>query len=88
MIRGGIVGGLYGNQGGGGGNNPVSYYFGKGQTKRAGQNYTPGGNGNHRAAEFKTTADLVVDGTEKYYFLFPTGGGSNRSHFLRSETVN
>ena len=61
MIRGGIVGGLYG-KGGGGGNNPVSYYFGKGQTKRAGQNYTPGGTGNHRAAEFKTTADLILDG--------------------------
>ena len=64
MIRGGIVGGLYGNQrgGGGGGKNPVSYYYGKNQTKRAGQNYTPGGQGTHRAAEFKTTADLILDG--------------------------
>ena len=62
MIRGGIVGGLYGKGNGGGGKNPVSYYYGKGQTKRAGENYTPAGSGSHRAAEFKTTADLVLDG--------------------------
>ena len=62
MIRGGIVGGLYGNKGGGGGNNPVSYYHGKNQTNRVGEYYTPGGQGTHRAAEFKTTADLVLDG--------------------------
>ena len=180
MIRGGIVGGYYGV---GGGNNPVSYYLGKDQTRKVGENYEPGGAGNSRAAEFKTVADvvhdggktdlltitnasdesnidiptgpdncvlqfpvgrhhllfqgyseitsqaafrvelqevqeetddlvvthttgwtsapspartvyqiiwpdLVVDGTEKYYFLFPAGGGSNRSHFLRVETVN
>ena len=180
MINGGIVGGYYGV---GGGNNPVSYYLGKDQTRKVGENYTPGGSGNNRAAEFKTVADithddgktdlltitnasdesniditngpdncvlqfpvgrhhllfqgyseitsqaafrvelreaqeatddlvvthttgwtsaptparttyqiiwpdLVVDGTEKYYFLFPAGGGSNRSHFLRVETVN
>ena len=165
------------------GNNPVSYYFGKGQTKRVGQNYTPGGTGNQRAAEFKATADETLDGgkadlltitnasdestidipngpddcalqfpkgryhilfqgyteaqyqttfrvelkqlqtetddtliihtpgysggsspartayqliwfdliiktgTEKFYFLFPRAGGSNRSHFLRIEKV-
>ena len=181
MINGGIVGGHYG-QGAGNSKNPVSYYFGKSQTKRVGQNYTPGGSGNHRAAEWKTTADetynggkadlltitnasaestidisngpnnsviqlpagryhltfygyttasaqtahrvelrqinastddaliieatgysaapnparstyqliwsdLVVDGTEKFYFPFPTGGANQRSHFLRIETV-
>ncbi|MCY3744469.1 MAG: hypothetical protein OXH00_25925 [Candidatus Poribacteria bacterium] len=62
MIRGGIVGGLYGNRGGGGGNNPVSYYFGKNQTKQFGGHYTPAGTGNQRAAEFKTTADRILDG--------------------------
>lgn len=61
MIRGGIVGGLYG-KGGGGGNNPVSYYWGKSQTKQFGTHYTPAGSGNHRAAEFKTTADRILDG--------------------------
>ena len=166
----------------GGGNNPVVYYFGKDQTKRVGENYTPGGMGSSIPAEFKQTADLVydggksdlltitnasdesnidiangpdnsvlqfpigryhllfqgyseaasrsafrvelrqilegtddniithttghtaavnparttyqliwldfvvVDGTEKYYFLFPELGGNNRSHFLRIET--
>lgn len=64
MIRGGIVGGLYGKGGGGGGGgaNPVSYYYGKSQTQRVGQNYTPGGSGNSRPAEFKTTADEVYNG--------------------------
>jgi len=62
MIRGGIVGGLYGNRGGGGGKNPVSYYFGKNQTKQFGDHYSPAGTGNQRAAEFKTTADTVYDG--------------------------
>ena len=62
MIRGGIVGGLYGKGGGGGGANPVSYYYGKSQTKRVGQNYTPGGSGSSRPAEFKTTADEVYNG--------------------------
>lgn len=181
MIRGGIVGGYYGITGGG--NNPVVYYYGKDQTQRVGENYTPGGMGNSIPAEFKTTADLtynggksdlltitnasdesnidiengpdncilgfpagrhhllfqgyseaisrsafrvelrqvleetddnlithttgftaavsparstyqliwldfiVVDGTEKFYFLFPDAGGSNRSHFLRIETL-
>lgn len=70
MIRGGIVGGLY-NKGGsgdgdgggdGGGANPVSYYYGKAQTRRVGQNYTPAGRGTRRAAEFKATADEVYDG--------------------------
>ena len=61
MIRGGIVGGLYG-KGGGGGKNPVSYYFGKNQAQQFGDHYTPAGSGNHRAAEFKTTADTVYDG--------------------------
>ena len=175
---------LEGITGVGGGNNPVSYYLGKDQTRKVGQNYTPGGTGNDRAAEFKTVADithdggktdlltitnasdepnidmengpdncvlqfpaaaryhllfqgysevtsqaafrvelreiqeetddlmvthtsgwtsapsparttyqliwpdLVVDGTEKYYFLFPVSGASNRSHFLRIETVD
>ena len=60
MIRGGIVGGLYGK--GGGGKNPVSYYYGKSQTKRVGQNYTPGGSGTRRPAEFKATADETYDG--------------------------
>ena len=179
MIKGGIVGGYYGI----GGANPVVYYYGKDQTKRVGENYTPGGTGNDRTAEFKTTADEVIDGgkrnlltisnaadaanidltdgpdnailqfpvgrhhllfqgyseatgqaafrvelkqiqeetddalvthttgwtsapspartvyqliwpdfvvtddTEKFYFLFPSGGGSARSHYLRVETV-
>jgi len=60
MIRGGIVGGLYG-KGGGGGKNPVAYYYGKSQTKRVSQNYTPGGSGARRLAEFKATADEVYD---------------------------
>jgi len=183
MIRGGIVGGLYGSRGGGGGKNPVAYYYGKSQTKRVGENYTPAGTGNSRPAEFKTTADevynggktdlltitngsdeadmdttiarpnnavilfpagryditfqgysedqfatsfrvelrqiqsgtddlvlvetpgysgapsparteyllswpdFVIDGTEKFYFLFPVGGNDKRSHFLRVEKV-
>ena len=61
MILGGIVGGYYGIDGGGG-KNPVSYYYGKGQTKRVGENYTPAGTGNNRTAEFKTTADETYDG--------------------------
>ena len=63
MIHGGIVGGYYGNPSGG--NNPVAYYYGKDQTKRVGENYTPGGEANDRAAEFKTTADEVHDGGER-----------------------
>ena len=59
MIQGGIVGGTYSI---GGGKSPVVYYFGKDQTRRVGENYTPGGQANDRAAEFKTTADLVYDG--------------------------
>ena len=181
MVHGGIVSSYYGN-GEGNSKNPVSYYFGKNQTKRVGENYTPGGSGNQRAAEFKTTADetfdggkadlltitnasdestiditdgpnncvirfpkgryhllfqgyteaqrqanfrialkqiqtetddliithtpgssggssparttyqliwfdLIVAGTEKFYFLFPSRGASNRSHFLRIEKV-
>ena len=181
MILGGIVGGYYGIDGGGG-KNPVVYYYGKGQTKRVGENYTPAGLGNSRPAEFKTTADktynggksdlltitngsaesdmdltnapnnsviqfpagrhhllfqgysedafattfrvelrqiksgtddivivetpgysgspaparvtfqlfwhdFIVDGTEKFYFLFPVSGPDKRSHFLRIETV-
>lgn len=43
-------------------NNPVVYYYGKGQTKRVGENYTPAGRGNSRPAEFKTTADEVYNG--------------------------
>lgn len=62
MIRGGIVGGLYGKGGGGGAKNPVSYYYGKDQTKRVGENYTPGGSGGRRLAEFKATADEVYNG--------------------------
>ena len=184
MILGGIVGGYYGKGGGenSGKGNPVVYYFGKGQTKRVGENYTPAGRGTSRPAEFKTTADetyndgrndlltitngsdesdmdpanppnnsviqfpagryhlafqgysedvfatafrvelrqiqsgtddtvvidiagysggvaparteyllswpdFIVDGTEKFYFLFPIGGNDKRSHFLRIETV-
>ena len=60
MIRGGIVGGLYGK--GGGAARPVSYYYGKNQTKRVGENYTPAGTGISRPAEFKTTADEVYNG--------------------------
>ena len=60
MVHGGIVDGYYANDGGG--NNPVSYYFGKNQTKRVGQNYTPGGSGEGRLAEFKAIADEVYDG--------------------------
>lgn len=181
MILGGIVGGYYGIDGGGG-KNPVSYYYGKGQTKRVGENYTPAGQGNSRPAEFKSTADEIynggknnlltienasavsdidltnapdnsviqfpagrydltfqgytedsfatafrivlfqiqtgtddvvvieapgysgapaparttyqlnwpdftVDGTEKFYILFPIGGNENRSHFLRVEKM-
>ena len=63
MILGGIVGGYYGMDGdGGGGANPVIYYYGKDQTRRVGQNYTPGGSGSSRPAEFKTTANEVYDG--------------------------
>lgn len=64
MIRGGIAGGLYGKGSGDGGavNNPVAYYYGKDQTRRVGQNYTPNGSGASRPAEFKTTADEVYDG--------------------------
>ena len=65
MIQGGIVGGYYGNRDEGGNpgsaKNPVSYYYGKSQTKRLGENYTPAGSGNHRLAEFKTTADETYD---------------------------
>ena len=57
MIKGGIVGGYYGI----GGANPVVYYYGKDQTKRLGASYAPGGTGNDRTAEFKTTADEVLD---------------------------
>ena len=64
MIKGGIVGGYYGI-GEGGGKNPVAYYYGKDQTKRVGENYTPGGTGNDRLAEFKTTADEVYDGGKR-----------------------
>lgn len=184
MILGGIVGGYYGKGGGesSGKGNPVVYYFGKGQTQRVGENYTPAGQGTSRPAEFKTTAnevynggkndlltiingsdesdmdpanppnnsviqfpagryhltfqgytedafattfrvelrqvqsgtddlivtetsgysaapaparteyllnwpDFIVDGTEKFYFLFPVGGADRRSHFLRVEKV-
>jgi len=63
MILGGIVGGYYGIAGGdGGGKNPVAYYYGKGQTQRLGENYTPGGSETSSPAEFKTTADEVYDG--------------------------
>ena len=31
--------------------------------------------------------DFVVDGTEKFYLLFPVSGRSNRSHFLRIEKI-
>lgn len=31
--------------------------------------------------------DFIVDGTEKFYFLFPIGGADKRSHFLRVEKV-
>ena len=61
MIKGGIVGGYYGISGA----NPVAYYYGKDQTKRVGENYTPGGTGNDRLAEFKTTADEVLDGGKR-----------------------
>ena len=47
------------------GKNPVAYYYGKDQTKRVGENYTPGGTGNDRLAEFKTTADEVLDGGKR-----------------------
>lgn len=181
MIHGGIVGGHYGNKATNS-KNPIVYYYGKNQTQRVGQNYTPSGEGNNRAAEFKKTADetyfggkadllritntsdeanidltngpdnavlqlppgryhllfqgyteaqyqsafrielrgiqegtddliithtpgystgsnparttyqliwfdLIVKGTEKFYFPFPKAGGSQRSHFLRIETV-
>ena len=46
----------------GGAKNPVAYYLGKDQTKRVGENYEPGGEGNSRFAEFKLTADEVHDG--------------------------
>lgn len=59
MIRGGIVGGLYGK---GGGANPVSYYYGKRQTKRVGQNYTPRGTETSSPAEFKASAGEVYNG--------------------------
>ena len=56
----GIVPPTYGQDSGA--KNPVVYYYGKNQTKRLGQNYTPAGSGNNRLAEFKTTADEVYDG--------------------------
>ena len=56
----GIVPPTYGK--GSGGKNPVSYYYGKSQTQRVGQNYIPAGSGVSRVAEFKTTADEVYDG--------------------------
>ena len=31
--------------------------------------------------------DLIINGTEKFYFLFPIAGNSNRSHCLRIEKV-
>ena len=64
MIKGGIVGGYYGI-GEGGGKNPVAYYYGKDQTKRVGENYTPGAQLNSAPAEFKTTADEVHDGGKR-----------------------
>lgn len=73
MIRGGIVGGLYGNRGGGGAKNPVSYYYGKSQTKRVGQNYTPAGTVNSRPAEFKTIADEVYDGGKNNLLTITNG---------------
>ena len=60
MIQGGIVGGTYGIDGGGA--NPVSYYYGKDQTQRVGENYMPSGRGVNRPAEFKATADEVYNG--------------------------
>ena len=59
MIQGGIVGGAYGIRGG---KNPVSYYYGKDQTQRVGENYRPDSSGDSRPAEFKTTADETYDG--------------------------
>ena len=56
MILGGIVGGTYGIDGGGGAN-PISYYYGKDQTRRVGENYRPMIRANMSPAEFKTTAD-------------------------------
>ena len=85
MIRGGIVGGLYG-KGGGGGANPVSYYYGKSQTKRVGQNYAPAGSGNSRPAEFKTTADEVYNGGKAD--LLTILNGSAVSHIDISNAPN
>ena len=60
MINGGIVGAHYG-QGAGNGKNPISYYYGKNQTQRLGQNYSPGGSSDSQPAEFKATADETYD---------------------------
>lgn len=66
MIRGGIVGGYYatlaGKQDGQATANPIVYYYGKDQTHRVGQNYTPSGQENDRTAEFKITADETYAG--------------------------
>jgi len=75
MIRGGIVGGLYGQGDSGGGQNPVSYYYGKSQTERVGQNYTPAGSGANRLAEFKATADEVYNGGKSDLLTILNGSG-------------
>ena len=62
MILGGIVGGYYGIDGGGG-KNPVSYYYGKGQTQTNRRKlYTRRTGITIALAEFKTTADLTYEG--------------------------
>lgn len=56
---------------------PVYYYYGKGQTKRLGENYKPAGSGNSRAAEFKTTPDEVYDNGNHLENLLKITNGSD-----------
>ena len=57
----------------GGEENPVVYYYGKGQTKRVGENYTPVSAGSSKPAEFKTTADETYDGGKSNLLIIANG---------------
>ncbi|MDE0681628.1 MAG: hypothetical protein OXI63_01815 [Candidatus Poribacteria bacterium] len=76
MIQGGIVGGTYGIDSSGG-KNPVVYYYGKDQTKRVGENYTPAGSTNSRPAEFKTTADETYNGGKNDLLTITNGSAES-----------
>ena len=55
------------------GDNPVSYYYGKDQTKRVGENYTPASSGDSSPAEFKTTADETYNGGKSDLLIVSNG---------------